>query len=246
MKNKNEWLPSKYVFSGERLIASRDQREVGIGSRLITDVIAKHYQENLKLYAKGKLLDLGCGKAPLYHVYKDYVSDNICVDWGNSIHENPCLDFECDLTQSLPFEDNEFDTIILSDVLEHIPEPLILWKEMNRVLVKGGRLIMNVPFFYLIHEEPHDYYRYTQFALRYHAEQSEFRVLLLKPIGGAPEIVTDIFSKCVLRIPRVGKSISNLSQWITLKLLSTVLGSRISSATSDSFPFGYFLVSEKK
>lgn len=81
MKNKDLWKPSKFVYKRGNLIASRDPNEVGIGSRLISDIIAAIYNKNLKLHAKGKLLDLGCGKVPLYNSYKDYISDNICVDW---------------------------------------------------------------------------------------------------------------------------------------------------------------------
>ena len=45
----------------------------------------------------GYLLDLGCGKVPLYLIYKSHITDSICVDWGNSLHGNDYIDSECDL-----------------------------------------------------------------------------------------------------------------------------------------------------
>jgi hypothetical protein len=65
-----------------------------------------------------------CGKVPLYATYRELVTDAICVDWGNTEHKNRHLDRELDLTNNLPFRDDEFDTIILSDVLEQSLIPL--------------------------------------------------------------------------------------------------------------------------
>jgi len=89
MKNRNLWKPSKFVYLKKKLIASRDPKEVGISSRLGADIVAKEYHDQLPLFAKGKMLDLGCGKVPLFETYKNFVSDNICIDWANSSHKNP-------------------------------------------------------------------------------------------------------------------------------------------------------------
>lgn len=246
MKSCDKWQPSKFVYKNGKLIASRDTEEVGVGSRLIADLIAQIYDKNLQQHAKGKLLDLGCGKVPLYHAYKNYITDNICVDWQNSLHKNEFLDFECNLNEILPFENEEFDSIILSDVLEHIPQPELLWKEMSRVLAKGGKIIMNVPFYYWIHEHPYDYYRYTEFALRRFVELSGLKLIQLEPFGGAPEIMADIFAKNVIRVPKIGRLLAILIQSFTGFFIKTKLGGKISEATKYNFPFGYFLVAEKQ
>lgn len=245
MKNQDKWQPSKYVYQKGRLVASRDRKEVSIGSRLITGIVAGYYDQYLRQYAKGKLLDLGCGKVPLFIAYKDFVADNICVDWENTLHKNEHLDFECDLTKALPFANEEFDTIILSDVLEHIFQPEQLWKEMSRILSSNGKIIMNVPFFYCLHERPHDYYRYSEFALRLFVENSGLRLIQLKAIGGTPEILTDILAKHIQFIPFIGSGMSAVIQYMTELLMQTRLGRKISESTSPAFPFGYFLIAEK-
>ncbi|MCK5131411.1 MAG: class I SAM-dependent methyltransferase [Candidatus Sabulitectum sp.] len=246
MQSADIWKPGKYVYRNNRLAASRDPEEVCVGSRLITDLIAKFYDENLRKYAKGRLLDLGCGKVPLYSAYKDCVTDNTCVDWGNSLHRNKHLDHECDLTKPLPFKDGEYDTVILSDVLEHMPRPELLMKEISRVMSPDGILLMNVPFYYWIHEEPHDFYRYTEFALRYLSETSGMEVIVLTPTGGAPEIMTDIYAKNILRIPLVGKPLAVIAQWFAALMIHTSLCAKISRATAGKFPLGYFMVAKKK
>jgi ubiquinone/menaquinone biosynthesis C-methylase UbiE len=155
------------------------------------------------------------------------------------------VDVWCDLTETLPFGDGEFETIILSDVLEHIPEPANLWKEMARVLSPSGKVLISVPFCYWIHERPYDYYRYTEYALRRFAEPSGFTVIALNPLGGAPEVVADILAKTVLQTPKIGRLLSASIQHLTSLLLKTTLGKAVSDATSASFPLEYFLVAEK-
>ena len=218
---------------------------MGVGSRLNADLVARAYEVNLPRHVRGRLLDLGCGKVPLYLAYKHLVSESICVDWHNTLHKNEHLDYECDLTTALPFADATFDTIILSDVLEHIPQPELLWKEIARLLTPKGRLVMNVPFYYWLHEEPHDYYRYTEYGLRRFVEISGLELVDLQTTGGAPEIVADIFSKSVLRMPLIGITIAMLSQWVAHALVTTKWGDKLSKSTGRRFPFGYFLVAEK-
>jgi len=96
-------------------MSSRDPKEVGVSSRLMADIVAAHYDLHLKQHVSGKLIDLGCGKVPLYAAYKDLSASWVCVDWGNALQENIHLDFECDLNQPLPFAAGEFNTVILSD-----------------------------------------------------------------------------------------------------------------------------------
>lgn len=152
---------------------------------------------------------------PLYNAYKEYITDNVCVDWENTLHKNEYLDFECDLTKKLPFEDQVFDTIILSDVLEHVPNPNNLWKEMARILTMNGRIIMNVPFYYWLHERPHDYYRYTEFALRRLIENSGLKLVQIECIGGSPEILADILAKHFQFIHLIGSSLAIGIQYVT-------------------------------
>jgi SAM-dependent methyltransferase len=246
MRNRDKWRPTKYVYSKGKLVASRDPREVGVQSRLIADIVARFYGEHIRHHAKGRLLDLGCGTAPLFLVYKDYATEVTCVDWANSLHKNEYLDVECDLTEPLPFDDGTFDTIILSDVLEHIPGPDRLWAEMFRILAAEGRIVMNVPFYYWLHECPHDYYRYTEFALRRFVESAGLKLVLLQSIGGAPEVISDVFAKSIVRLPRIGVALAMVSQWLARRFIETGFGGRVSRSTASQFPLGYFLVAEKQ
>ncbi len=245
MKNIDQWHPSKFIYKNGKLTGSRNPSELQIASRLMADIVAHHYQQYLPLYARGELIDLGCGKVPLYQVYKDHIINNVCVDWENTFHKNPFIDQSCNLNERLPFRNQQFDTILLSDVLEHIAEPGKLWLEMARILKPGGKLILNVPFYYKIHEMPHDYYRYTEFALRRFAENSGFSIVLLKSMGGIPEIMTDLSAKMIVNLPLLGKVSAKAIQKFCQLLLKTKVVNRLSKKTSVHYPVGYFMVAEK-
>ena len=245
MKNKDKWKPSKYVYHNKKLIGSRKVSELSVSSRLVADLVAAKYDELLPVHAVGDLLDLGCGKVPLYVAYKNYIADCTCVDWENTLHANQYIDYTCDLNNKLPFDDDSFDTIILSDVLEHIPEPGNLYAEMYRVLRNKGKLIMNVPFFYWIHESPYDFHRYTSFELERITKTAGFNLLHLEAIGGSPEVLTDIIVKHVHKVPLIGNTIAALFQSATKFFVNTSIGKKLSRRTSKQFPLGYFLVAQR-
>lgn len=74
--------------------------------------------------------------------------------------------YVCDLA-NIPIEDRRFDFILFTQTMEHLKEPQRVLQELMRLLKSGGRILYTGPLFYEEHEQPHDYFRYTQFALRY-------------------------------------------------------------------------------
>jgi SAM-dependent methyltransferase len=245
MKDAGSWVPSKYITTRGQLRASRDTGEVNVASRLVADLVAGFYQDAIPAHAYGSLLDLGCGKAPLYATYAPVVSQTVCVDWENSLHPNPHLDLTHDLTEPLPFASESFGTVILSDVLEHMRRPVELISEIARVLEPGGVLLMNVPFLYWLHETPHDYYRYTRFALSGFADDAGLEVVTLRSIGGAPLVLGDLVSKLLAQFGSVGSWLAALVQRLTSAFTRSGLGRQFSDRTAEVWPIGYAMVARK-
>jgi SAM-dependent methyltransferase len=89
----------------------------------------------------------------------------------------------------LPFKDGTFDVILSTDVLEHVREPKQIFAEASRVLRPGGLLIMTAPQTAHLHEEPHDYFRFTKYGLAYLAQATGFSVVEIKAFAGALALV---------------------------------------------------------
>lgn len=241
MKNPQAWIPSKFEQRGGRLRAARDPRELGIGSRLVADLVAARYDEHLPRMARGRLLDLGCGKVPLYGAYRSLASEVTCVDWADDTH----VDLVCDLSAPLPLADAAFETIVVSDVLEHLPDPAHAWREIARLLAPGGKVLLNVPFLYPIHAHPHDHFRYTRFALERFAQASGLQALVLEPVGGVFEVLADIFGKMLAKLPLLGPPLAAMQQAGAAVFARSRLGRRLLQSTARNYPLGYFMVVAK-
>ncbi len=243
MKNKERWCPTKIVRTKTGFKPSPDRHVLHIASRLTTSRQIEHYQSAINRYASGQLLDTGCGYVPYYEMYKSLVHSVICVDWPSSLHKNHLLDMAANLNDPLPFAPESFDTVLLTDVLEHIFRPVELVSEIARILRPGGNVIIAVPFLYWLHEQPHDYYRYTEFALRQMCDIAGLAVVSLAPYGGALEVLVDISAKCMApRLPSLcGIYIGLLSAILRLKPFRSM-----SDRTARLFPLGYVAVANKK
>ena len=63
--------------------------------------------------------------------------------------------------------DQEFDVVVCANVLEHVPEPALAVGGMRRALRPGGLALITVPMMYPLHDEPGDYWRFTEHGLRH-------------------------------------------------------------------------------
>lgn len=242
MKAAALWKPSRFALKDGHFGVGPS---VSSGSWLITRLVADAYERHLKHHARGRLVDLGCGPVPLYAAYRSLVDEVVCVDWGGSPHTQTHVDIAHDLNQPLPFVDREFDTVLLSDVIEHVQEPAALFGEVSRILRPGGKVIVNAPFLYWLHELPHDYYRYTESSLRLLLERAGLRVCVLDSLGGGVEVLADVVSKHVDRVPLVGKPLAlGLQRSVYLASRSGVVRRALAQSRAR-FPLEYFAVAER-
>ena len=123
--------------------------------------------------AGATVLDAGAGDAPYRDLWGH--ADYRTADFGMVGKPYTDLDYVCDLT-SIPVADDSFDAVLLTQVLEHLPEPRRVLRELARVLKPGGRLWLSTPLFYEEHEIPYDFHRYTRYGLREHIEHSGLEV----------------------------------------------------------------------
>ncbi len=141
-------------------------------------------------FGHGELLDIGCGEKPYKKYFDGRVSRYVGLDTPDS--KSTVVDVRGDALAT-PFEKGSFDTILMSEVLEHLPEPGLALREAHRVLRPGGHIILSTPMVWGLHEEPYDFYRYTKYGLEYLAKSSGFEPLYIHKTTGT-------FGTCATRV----------------------------------------------
>jgi SAM-dependent methyltransferase len=147
--------------------------------------------EQIAPLTRGRMLDVGCGACPYEKFFLPHVDSYTGIehqatfDLTNAAggrRDGRAPDHYYDGAR-LPFENESFDCVLSIQVLEHTPDPFALLTEMSRVLKKGGLLILNAPFSFRLHEEPHDYFRYTPHGLGEMCRRSGLQVSQTLPQG---------------------------------------------------------------
>jgi len=70
------------------------------------------------------------------------------------------------LSKSLPIDDDSFDIVLCTQVLEHVDDPAAAVREMHRVTKPGGRVLASTHGVMVFHPNPNDYWRWTHTGLR--------------------------------------------------------------------------------
>ncbi len=160
--------------------------------------------------ARGRLLDVGCGNKPFESFFLPYVTEYLGIEHEATFNATAASGqgTRPDLTydgQRLPFEDATFDTVLSIQVLEHTPRPRALVAEMARVLKPDGLLILLAPFQFRLHEQPHDYFRYSSHGLRHLCEEAGLSVTDIRAQGGLWSVIGHkLNSFLAFRVGRIG------------------------------------------
>ena len=222
--------------------------------------------EDLREHARGTLLDVGVSEAPYRTYYAPHVERYIGLEYPPSI-----LDKQPDLWNildqakqsvdvfgdgnQLPFRDGAFDTVLSTEVLEHLPTPAVCVAEMARVLKPGGKLLLTVPFSQPLHELPNDFWRFTPSALALLAEDAGLEPISIEPRGNFATALGAMSSQWLLRSVGAKRRQSDgsviLSRWRSTLILPLLAGIQIlfhlaSKLTNDTTVVqGYALVARK-
>ncbi len=160
--------------------------------------------------ARGALLDVGCGDKPYEYLFTPHVDSYVGVEYSSTYEMTAAgarqkADVLYDGVR-LPFDDASFDTVINVQVLEHTPHPQRLLSEIGRVMKPGAVLILSAPFSFRLHEEPHDYFRYSPHGMRELMANAGITIDEIHPQGGLWSLLAHkLNSFMALNMARVGQ-----------------------------------------
>lgn len=173
--------------------------------------------------SSGSLLDFGCGGQPYRRIFEPYISRYIGADVASA--SGVTLDLELIPDARVPLDDASMDTILSTQVLEHVFDFRTYLGECARLLKPRGRLIISVPMHWRHHEEPFDYWRFTKFGLKKTLEQAGFSILDLRPCGGVFAMLGQVFldhrSACGKNQKIVTKFVNRIALWLDRKIPDT-------------------------
>ena len=106
------------------------------------------FNEVAKL-CQGKVLDIGCGTGDLSDFYKgEYVGvdiSDVAVDMAKKIRRPDATFWEQDATSKSFDVITKYDTIVITEVLEHLKDDVVFFKNIEKVSKPNARLVIAVP-----------------------------------------------------------------------------------------------------
>lgn len=138
--------------------------------------------EAARPYVRGTVIDIGCGEKPYASLFQNNVSQYIGldVDVGNNKQVDVCAD-----SLLLPIKSESVDTVVTNQTIEHVKHPETFVKEIARVMKPEAILVLTAPQLWCLHEKPHDFYRFTRYALELLCHDNNLEVILLRERFGA-------------------------------------------------------------
>jgi len=145
----------------------------------------------------GDLLDAGAGGLNGKELFTNHCKSYTSLDITDRIGE---IDIIGDIQNMVAVQDNTYDTVYSSQVLEHIPYPAKALKEFQRVLKIDGICIISVPHISHYHEIPHDYFRFTEFGISRLLCDAGFTIEEIKKQNGIISFLTHPLSILMMSI----------------------------------------------
>lgn len=172
----------KPQFSGTRPTRHGHPNEA-VHNRINYRIMEQALEYAAGRYARGRLVDVGCGSKPWRGVFAPHVVEHVGVDHVDSRRAPGSVDVIAGAYE-IPLPEGHAETVLLSAVLEHLEQPARALAEAHRLLAPGGHLILTTPLFWPLHEQPRDFFRYTPHGLRFLLEEAGFEVVETVPLSG--------------------------------------------------------------
>lgn len=104
------------------------------------------------------------------------------------------IDIVCDLLD-IP-EDTQYDVVLCSEVLEHVPDAPASIRKMCRLVKPGGQIILTAPFISMTHFAPQHFATgFSRYFYEYHLAAAGFELVRMDPNGNIFELAAQEFDR---------------------------------------------------
>lgn len=195
--------------------------------------------------AENHMLDAGAGEQQYkkYCTHLNYVSQDFNEYEGNG--NNVGLQTgEWDVSKTdiisdiinIPEPNASFNTILCTEVLEHIPDPIAALKEFHRLLKSGGEVIITAPFNSLTHFAPYHFCTgFNKYFYEHHLQKLGFTITEITANGDWSEY----FSQELRRVLNIYGEAPIYVKILVAFILRFVKLSRKANNTADVGCFGF-------
>ncbi|MFH0969761.1 MAG: methyltransferase domain-containing protein [Patescibacteria group bacterium] len=197
--------------------------------------------EKNKNYYKGTVLDIGGRDRGKFKKPKNEVEKWIFAD----IEEKHHPDIVLDVTDMHSLSSESIDTISAIELFEHVSYPEKGVAECQRILKKGGVLILSAPFLHEIHADPFDFQRWTGEKWKLALNNNGFEIIKIYKMGAFFTVLCDMI-KNVLKKTGVFRYIFYFSYPFLDLLVKLDELSTSENSEFQKYIGGYFIITIKK
>lgn len=203
----------------------------------LRDQIKRHAR-----HIRGKVLDIGAGNYARYKDLFDF-TEYVAMDIAPGTNVDVVGKIE-----KIPLPDSSFDSIVCTQVLGDVFDLKQAFSELERVLKPGGKVLITESLFDPLHDEQHDFWRFTEHSLRRLAEDARLTVDVLEKRGGYHSVMAQLQARYWLERLNIKKGPLARPFSLALKTCGTwarFLDKRNPEKTQKNFTHGYILIAHK-
>lgn len=196
-------------------------------------IMFRYTREAVRLalrYAKGNLIDIGCGNMPYRSLIEPKVKKYIGLDHpsiSKLYKPKNRPEIYADITKKLPIKNNSFDIALMLQVMEYLQNPEKAIINIKNILKPGGFLIISSPFLYPLHDIPFDRTRLTETYLKNMIEESGLKIIKIEAQGNfiafwLQSLEVFLFKR-IFNIFKQKKNLVSIIQLILLAIVSPII-----------------------